>query len=145
MAEYVGSELKRFNYLMTETHSAYHEAARRIGLSDSAATILYTICNAGTECPLSEIIRITDASKQTVNSALRRLESEGIVYLKSGGGRKKTVCLTEAGAELAQRTVGRIIRAENEIFESWTDEDMEMYLALTRRYLDSFREKVKEL
>ena len=85
------------------------------------------------------------ASKQTINSALRKLESEGIVYLETVEGRKKKVYLTENGRKLAGNTVLRVIEAENEIFASWSDEEKSIYIDLTQRYLAQFKEKVKEL
>lgn len=85
------------------------------------------------------------ASKQTINSALRKLESEGIVYLETFEGRKKKVHLTEKGGQLAKDTVLRVIEAENEIFASWSDEEKSIYIDLTQRYLADFKEKVKEL
>lgn len=96
--------LRRFNYLLSETDAAYHEAASRLGLSDSVMQILYTVCDSdsGERCPLSEVCRRTGISKQTINSALRRLEADGIVRLEQAGGRSKDVCLTRRGGELAQ-------------------------------------------
>ena len=83
-------------------------------------------------------------SKQTINSALRKLEAQGTVYLEASGGRKKTVCLTESGKALAERTVARLIEVENDIVAAWTQEDREQYLALTQRYLNDFKEKTRE-
>ena len=91
MTNYIAEEMKRFNYLTTEIDAAYHEAALKLGLSDSALLILYTICNCGEACLLHDITRLSGISKQTVNSALRKLEDEGVVYLESFSGRKKKV------------------------------------------------------
>ena len=84
------------------------------------------------------------ASKQTINSALRKLEAEGMVYLEVFEGRKKKVYLTEKGRQLAEGTVLRVIEVENEIFSSWSDEEKSIYIGLTQRYLADFKEKVKE-
>ena len=56
------AELKRFNYLTNEIDAAYHEAARKLHLSDSALIILYTICNYGDSCLLSDIHRLSGIS-----------------------------------------------------------------------------------
>ena len=64
--------------------------------------------------------------------------------MEASGGRKKTVCLTESGKALAERTVARLIEVENDIFAAWTQEDREQYLALTQRYLNDFKEKTRE-
>lgn len=137
--------LKRFNYLTNEIDAAYHEVSLKLGLSDSALMILYTICNFGDSCLLSEINKLSGMSRQTINSALRRLEADEIVFLETYDGKKKKVCLTDRGRALAEKTAMRLIRIENEIFASWTQEDRDLYLGLTQRYLEDLREKTKGL
>ena len=105
--------------------------------------VLYTLCSGGGECMLSDIT--SGASRQTVNSALRKLESERIVYLEIFEGRKKKVYLTPKGRQFAKDTVFRVIEAENEIFASWSDEEKSIYIDLTQRYLADFKKKAKEL
>lgn len=132
-------EMRRYNHLMGEIDGVYHEMARKLGLSDSAMLVLYTICVRGDVCPLREICRSSGLSKQTVNSALRKLETEGAVYLVPASTKSKNVCLTEAGKALAARTAGQIILIENEIFDAWPREDVAQYLDLTERYLLALR------
>ena len=67
----------------------------KLGLSDSAMRILYALCDLGDRCPLQSICRRSGLSKQTVNSAIRKLEQEGILYLEQATARAKQVCLTE--------------------------------------------------
>lgn len=135
--------MKRFNLLMSEIDSAYHQAAQRLGLSDSAMMILYTLCSGDGECMLSDITACV--GKQTVNSALRKLEADGMVTAEQAGGRKKKLRLTESGRALAENTVSCLIRIENEIFDEWSAEDKAAYIELTRQYLAMFKEKMKEL
>lgn len=144
MKPIVPEEMKQFNYLSSEIDAAYHEVAQRLGLSDSAMLVLYAICNHGQRCLLSDICRLSGTSKQTINSALRKLESDGMIYLEAATGRKKAVCLTERGKALVDSTVARVIEVENEIFASWSEQELKQYLALTRKYLISFKNKIKE-
>ena len=127
---------RRINYLIEETDAVYHEIAVRLGLSDSAMLILYALEDAGGQIPLTTIYRQTGASKQTINSALRKLETDG---------KRKIVCLTESGKIYAARTAGRLLAAENEIYGAWPKEDLEAYLRLTEKYLKELREKAKQL
>ncbi len=46
---------------------------------------------------------------------------------------------------MAERTAGRVIEAENQIFASWTKEDVEKYLELTEAYANALKEKVKNM
>ncbi|MCI8598788.1 MAG: winged helix-turn-helix transcriptional regulator [Lachnospiraceae bacterium] len=145
MSELIIKKLKRYNYLIGETEATYHEISLKLGLSDSAMKILYAICDNGKSCLLQEICRSSGMSKQTVNSAIRKLENEGIVYLENVGQKAKNVCLTESGKELVQKTALRVIEIENSIFESWREEDVEFYLRLTEQYLVDLKRKIEEL
>ena len=145
MSDYIAADMKRFNLLAAEIDAAYHEAALKLGLSDSAMLILYTVCSNGVKCMLNDITRLSGISKQTVNSALRRLEAEDIVYLETVDGKRKVVCLTDKGRSLAKDTVLRVMEIENQIFGSWSETERNIYLRLTQRYLSSFRAKIRDL
>lgn len=143
MEIHISKELERFNHLMGEIDGLYHDAAVALGLSDSAMKVLYTVCCYGERCSLRAVCRQSGMSKQTVNSALRKLEGEGTIYLEASGGRGKDVCLTPAGRELAGRTAVPLMELEDEIFSAWGPEEVEQYNRLTQRYLEDFREKSK--
>ncbi len=134
---------KRYSYLTSEIDAAYHEAARKLGLSDSAMRILYTICLNGDDCPLSDIVSLSGISKQTINSALRKLEDAGVV--ETVGRKKKQVHLTAGGKLLAQNTALRVLKIEDEVFASWSNAELERYIALTEKFLSDFQEKIKDL
>lgn len=138
-------QLRRFNRLVGETDAVYHELANRLGLSDSAFQILYTLRAEGGACPLRDICAFSGLTKQTVNSALRKLEAEGSVTTESSGARHKTVTLTPRGAELAEKTVAKVIEIENEILGSWPAEDLEKYIRLTEEFLVSVRARAEEV
>ncbi len=140
MNGYANHALKRFNYLLAEIDAVYHEMAKQFGLSDTAMNILYAICVEGECCLLSDICRLFGTSKQTINSALRKLEQAGMVYLEAVDNKKKTVCLTEQGKVLAERTVRNVIEAENAVLDGWSVSERQQYLALTARFLMQIRE-----
>ncbi len=144
MSMHVASELKRFNYLLGELQAAYHDASVKLGISDSVSNILYAICDAGGKCPIHAICGQTGLSKQTVNSALRKLENDGVVYLEAADKKTKNVCLTDAGKQFADRTAMRIIEMENEILQSWDRQDVKNYLSLTEKFLRDLQEKVEQ-
>ena len=104
-----------------------------------------SICDNGSRCLLQNVCRQSGLSKQTVNSALRKLETEGFVYLESVSSKNKRVCLTETGKRLGERTAGRLIEAENAIFASWSREDVEKYLSLTEMFLKDLENRAKNM
>ncbi|MDE6993469.1 MAG: MarR family transcriptional regulator [Lachnospiraceae bacterium] len=139
MSDNLSQKLKRYNYLVGEIDAAYHEISTNLGLSDSVMRILYTICDNGADCPLQKICRLTGLSKQTINSALRKLEKEGFIYLEPLGPKNKNVCLTDTGKHMAKQTACQVLAMENEIFASWPPEDVERYIELTEAYLRDLR------
>ena len=135
-------EMKRYNHLHGEIEATYHDASLKFGISDSVSKILYTICSFGESFLLNDICRYTGLTKQTVNSAIRKLESENIICLEAVDGKAKKVCLTDKGKLFADKTARRLVKAENDIFASWADEDVQKYLELTERFLTSLKEKI---
>lgn len=145
MNDFIPIKMKHVNLLTSEIDAAYHQAARKMGISNSALSILYIICNIGDRCLLNDMTHLSAISKQTINSALRKLEAEQILYLEAVNGRQKRVCLTDKGRLLAQRTAFRLIQFENEIFDSWSKEENELYTELTYRFLTDFQKKMEQL
>ena len=140
------ASLKRLNHLQSEMSVVYHEMSLIFDLSDSVMQILYTICdNGGESCLLHDICYLTGLPKQTINSALRKLEEEQIIYLKPVDRKNKRVCLTDKGKELATQTAGKIIDAENRIFAEWGVEAAEQFLSLNERYLECLQKELQQL
>ena len=102
--QHTHAQLKRYNHLLGELEAVYHDLSYQLGMSDSVSKILYTLCCEGSPCRISDICLCSGLSKQTVNSALRKLEAQGLIYLESAGRKAKTVCLTEDGTRFAQKT-----------------------------------------
>lgn len=145
MEHIISQNIQRCNHLQGEIEAAYHDAALKFGLADSTQFILYTICCLGDVCPLSDIVKMTGISKQTVNSAIRKMEQQELVYLSVATPKTKNVALTKKGEELAKKTVVRLLKAEDEIFSSWSNDDVKKYLELNERYLKDLKEKIKQL
>ena len=145
MEKRICSKIHRINYLNAELNALYHHASLKLGLTDSAAMVLYTIYDNGENCLLSDIYKQSGVSKQTVNSAIRKLEKERIIYLEQHSGRTKKVVLTDTGKEYVQKTVARLFDAEAAAFASWTEEEINAHIGFMEKYIDSFREQVKNL
>lgn len=145
MENKISGRLKRFNYLCSEIEAVYHDMAQSVGLSDSAMVVLYILYDNEGNCSLREICRSVGISKQTINSCLRKLEGEEILYLEAENGKAKRVCLTQKGRKLCLKTVRRIMAMEDEVYLSWTEEEINQYLDLTERYVKALQEKSRIL
>lgn len=145
MEKRICNKIHRINYLNAELNALYHHASLKLGLTDSAAMVLYTIYDNGENCLLSDIYKQSGVSKQTVNSAIRKLEKERIIYLEQHSGRTKKVVLTDTGKEYVQKTVARLFDAEAAAFASWTEEEINAHIGFMEKYIDSFREQIEKL
>ena len=83
-------------------------SAQKFGLSDAEMTILYILYETGDGCPQREIYSNTGISKSTINSAIKKMESEGIITLNAKDGRSTAVYITNIGKQLLKRTIEKI-------------------------------------
>lgn len=145
MTQNMAEHLHIVNTLAAELETLYHQAALKVGLTDSAMLVLYHLLDHGGECLLNNISKETGVSKQTINSAIRALEKDDIVYLSASNGRFKTVHLTEKGKLHAENTVAKIFTAEANAYTNWSDDEIAAYVQLFQKYVDSFREEISKL
>lgn len=141
----ISDNLALYNNLIGEIDSLYHEANLKFGYPDSVMHIFYALCVNGNSCMLSDICRKTGLSKQTVNSAIRKMEKEELIVLESVNSKSKRVTLSEKGEELAKKTTLKLINIEASIFAEWSAEDLNKYIELTKLYLQKLKEKLSTL
>ncbi|WP_020612675.1 MarR family winged helix-turn-helix transcriptional regulator [Sediminispirochaeta bajacaliforniensis] len=139
------NEIHQINYLTSEMEALYHQASLKLGITDSVSIVLYTIYDTGENCLLSDIYKKSGISKQTVNSAVRGLETDGILYLKPYTGRAKKIVLTEKGKDYVNKTVATLYEAEIQAFKSWSTEEINTYIHLMEKYADCFRKQIDAL
>lgn len=136
---------KQLMHIFGEIDAAYHDASLKMGLTDSAMQILYSVHIAEGALYPSEIARLCGMSRQTVGSALRALERQGLVYLETEAGRNRPVRLTQAGETVCRERVAPVAAAEEAIWNGWTEADRDAYLRLSRQYLEDLRARVEAL
>ena len=90
---------KDFNHLYNENGQLYHRVARSCGLSDCALWLLYTLRAEDTPLTQTQLSETLSLSRQTVNSALKKLVEAGYLRLEAADGnlKNKQVLVTEAG------------------------------------------------
>lgn len=138
-------DIHRINYLTSEMDSLYHQASQQLGISDSVSVLLYTLYDKGVPCPLSVVYKSSGVSKQTINSALRKLEEENILYLIPDSGRSKQIVLTEQGEAYLQKTAAKLFAAEVRAFDGWEEEEVHAHVRLMEKYLNALRQEIQRL
>lgn len=138
-------KIYRINCITEDIDSLYHHAAVKLGVSDSVLFVLYMIYVNGEKCLLYDIYKSSGISKQTINSAIRKLENEKIVYLEKYNGKTKMVCLTETGKSYASQTAAKLLETERNAFRDWSEEEIDTYLCLIEKHNISLRKQIENL
>lgn len=142
---YISNPLKEFNRIYKKTNEIYHDIALRLGLSDSAFDILYSISELGDGCLQKDICNATCIPKQTIHSSIRQMEKSGYLTLSSGKGRSMHITLTDLGKNLLERTIYPVMQMEGEAFHCMTDEECQQMLALFGKYIQALGDAAKNL
>lgn len=140
----IRDEIRRFNELNSEIMALYHEASQRVGLSDAASFILYAVCEHSAGCTQSDICHASGLPRQTVHSAVRQLEKDGILAMEAGTGRRRLLRLTPHGEEVVREKIVPIMELENAVARDFTAEDWSALHQLFSRFRDSFRARLAE-
>lgn len=140
------NRLNEYNGIIKENDELYRNIAKTFGLSDCTFWILYALREDDTILTQSEICNCFYQPKQTVNSALKKMESDGYIELRNINNRRsKQIYLTSKGMELAKRTVDKVIAVEQSALSGLSDTEQETFILLFRKYTDLLLEKMKQL
>ena len=132
-----------FNRETKKLDDVYRSAAKSCGISECAFWILYTLRVEEKPFTQAEICEFLIEPKQTVNSALKKLEAEGDLTLSAGANqRSKRVCLTEKGERFVKAHVDRVPEAEAAALGTMTAAERDALIRLTGRYRALFAQKL---
>lgn len=136
-----GAFLAQLDRFYRELDEIYHEASRAAGLSDSAFDILYSLMleDGLTQKQLGER---GFAPKQTVASAVRRLEDQGLIAPDAGCRRNAPLRLTEAGRAAVEERVRPAYHAERRAIERLAPAERAMLAQLLARYTTALRDEL---
>lgn len=138
--------LARYNVLYRESDELYRTAAKAMGLSDCAMWILYVLRESGEPQTQSTLCAVLCQPKQTIHSALKRLEDGGYLTLHGGSDRRtRCIRLTQRGILLAESTVDRVIHAETAALAGLSDSEQETLLLLLAKYTRGLRAGIMAL
>ena len=135
----------RINCLTEDIDSLYHQVALKFRMSDSILFVLYMVYINGEQCLLYDIYKSYGISKQTINSAIRKLENNDIVYLEKHNGKAKKVCLTDKGKSYIKQNAARLFEAECNAIEYWSEKEINLYLSLIEKHNASLRKQIQNL
>ena len=127
-------KLYEYNNVLKSIDDCYRNIAKRYGFSEAAFWTLYTLRMEPGNITQSDVCTVLYQPKQTVNSALKKLESDGYITLTPAGAHTKNISLTKSGTKLCEQTVDKVIEAECAALGNMTDEETENMTALMKLY-----------
>ena len=117
-----------------ENANIYRQMAKQMNLTDMAMWALYTLRVEPGEMTQSRMCEFLHEPKQTINSALKKMEADGLITLQSGSNRRtKTIHLTAAGEALARETADRVAETEQQALAQFSEEEADQLFSLLRR------------
>ena len=135
-----------YNSIMKENDNIYRDLARKLGLSECGLWILYVLRTEHVPPVPSEICAVLHQSKQTIHSALKKLEADGCIELTQGKDhRSKQILLTDAGICLCRNTVDRVIAAEQAALAGLSGEERKNFLDVFNKFTTLLKEQAARL
>lgn len=139
--------LGQYNSLYKDMDEVYHTLARHYGLSDCALWILYILRESEDIPTQNKMCEQLSLSKQTVNSALKKLEKEGYIKLEhqEGNQKSKLVFLTARGELFAQKTIDNVLLMEQTAFGQFTAQERITFLQLFQKYACELQREAEKI
>ena len=137
-------KISQYFSLLHKWNYSYETYAKSAGLSYTSLSIMSEIYEKGT-CTQKELAESCLLPKQTVNAVITSFLKKGWVRLEElpEDRRTKTVMFTEAGKEKAAAIMSRVIKSEHEAMSRLTEQQRESLLALTKLFIESCIDSIK--
>lgn len=138
-------KLKTFNSLYYQQVSIYSNLIKKNGLTDSYYQILYIIRNNICLPYANKIVDFACVPKQTINSAIKKMESEGLIQLiKEENSKNKKIVLTEKGDKYCENTIDKIINLELKMLEKIPSEECDNYFKTVKKMNDELEREMNK-
>lgn len=140
----IRGQISQYCSLLHEWNASYEEYAKSAGLSYTSLSVLSSIYSHP-NCTQKEIAEDCFLPKQTVNAVITSFWKKGWVKLTElpEDRRNKTVSFTEEGMVKAEEIMGRVHESEDAAMGKLTQEQRDTLLELTKIYILSCKEAMK--
>lgn len=147
MKELINGPLAEYNQLYKEMDEIYHLYAKKHGVSDTTLWLMYSLYLNDAENTQSEICSAWHYPPQTINSALKRMEKQGLILLDAvpGNQKNKLIKLSEKGREMIEKAIAPLVEAEQKAFQGLKPKEKAALFALTRKYTQLLRSQMDKI
>lgn len=128
------TRLSVYNSAWKKNDKTYQQMARSLGITETTLWILYAMRFEPEGITQRHICEFMHEPKQTINSALKKMEADGLLTMQSGESRRtKLVRLTPAGHALAQKTADRVLITEQRALAQFSEAEFQQFCALLNK------------
>lgn len=147
MEKNISNQLTALNQAYKEFDDVYHIYAREHNLSDTALWVLYSVWERGESYTQRELCTDWFYSPQTVNSALKLLERQGLIRLVQTpeDRRNKHILFTPKGKVLGEAIIAPLIEAERKAFSGLSERERTELLSTTQRHITLLRQEAGKI
>ena len=139
--------LLQYNHIFKDTDEVYHRLAGAFGLSNCAFWILYLLRETSREYTQAGICEVLQLPRQTVNSALKKLQSLGYIRMESDGKNQKNklLRLTSEGIHFASETVDLVFAAEQNTLNQFSAQERKTFIEINQKYCQGMRREAEKI
>lgn len=140
----IDAQIGQYCQCLHEWNASYAEYAKAAGLSYTSLNILSTIAHTE-NCTQKILCERCFLPKQTVNAVVTAFYKKGWVRLEElpEDRRNKTIHITETGRAETARILEKTQESERLAMNSLTEEERQLLLSITRRYVDNCKQVLK--
>lgn len=130
--------------LYRKSDQLYHDIALDCGISETGYWLMYAIYVHDGAVSVRDVAEECCYPKQTISSALRTLESRGLVETSflEGSRKAKRVSFTQAGRAFVAEKIVPASRAERRAFNVLTQGEQTEMLRLVDKYVAAIQEQI---
>lgn len=128
--------------MLSEISSIYEKLLLSKNVPEGVFIIMSSILDLGEGCLQKQISEISYLNKKTVNSAIKKLQKEGLIELVAGKYPNMHIHLTDKGREYMTSKIIPIIEVERKALELMPSEEFGTLVEGYKKYIDNFREHV---
>lgn len=139
--------LAAFNRAHKRMNVLYHNYAKAVGISDAAFWLMYSLYEKGGPCTQTELCQIWFFTPQTINSALKSLEKQGLITLDfaPNSRKNKQFFFTEDGKQLVMEKIIPLVQAEEQSFLRLDEQERNALLTITQKHIGILEEEINRI
>lgn len=139
--------LAAFNRAHKRMNVLYHNYAKEVGISDAAFWLMYSLYEKGGPCTQTELCEAWFFAPQTINSAVKSLEKQGLITLELApkSRKNKQFFFTEAGEELVKEKIAPLVQAEEQSFLRLEEQERNELLIITQKHINILEEEINRI